>query len=143
MGAVMCYMTGCSTRNCLNKNRDRKEFRTNYKRLLGLRIPHMDTVNATLEKILPEQLVELLHRLVKTLLNKRVFHKLRLLGKYFTIAIDGTGIFIFNHEPYAGCPNRTSKTGKVTNSQSIVEDKLIFANGFRMSIGAECRWVEQ
>ncbi|MFT6336312.1 MAG: hypothetical protein ACJATI_003070, partial [Halioglobus sp.] len=51
MGAVMCHMTGCSTRNSLNKNRDWKEFRTNYKQLLGLRIPQLDTVNAILEKI--------------------------------------------------------------------------------------------
>ncbi|MFT6337040.1 MAG: hypothetical protein ACI86M_003491 [Saprospiraceae bacterium] len=51
MGAVMCYITGCSTRNSLNENRDWKEFRTNYRVPLGLRIAHMDTVNAVLEKI--------------------------------------------------------------------------------------------
>jgi hypothetical protein len=139
MGAVMCYMTGCSTRNSLNENRDWKEFRTNYKQLLGLRIPHMDTVNAILEKIPPQQLRQLLQHLVKILLHKRVLHKLRLLGKYFTIAIDGTGIFTYENEPYAGCPYKTSKNEKVTYSQSVVEAKLICANGFSISIGTE--WI--
>jgi hypothetical protein len=139
MGAIMCHMTGCSTRNSLNENRDWKEFRTNYKLLLGLRIPHMDTVNAVLEKIPSEQLSELLGHLVKILLHKRVLHKFRLLGKYFTIAIDGTGIFTFENEPYAGCPYKTSKNGKVTYSQSVVEAKLICGNGLNISMGTE--WI--
>jgi len=139
MGAIMIHITGCATRNCLNENRDWREFRSNYKSLLGLRVSHMDTVNAVLEKIPPEQLSKLLHHLVKILLNKRVFHKFKLLHKYFTIAIDGTGIFSFDKEPYRGCPYKTSKNGKVTFIQSVVEAKLICANGFSISLGAE--WI--
>jgi hypothetical protein len=74
MGAIMINITGCGTRNNLNENRDWREFRSNYKSLLGLRVPHMDTVNAVLEKISPEQLSKLLLHLVKILLNKRLFH---------------------------------------------------------------------
>lgn len=135
----MIHITGCATRNNLNENRDWREFRSNYKSLLGLRVPHMDTVNAVLEKIPPEQLSKLLLHLVKILLKKRVFHKFRLLDNYFTIAIDGTGIFSFDKEPYQGCPYKTSKNDKVTYSQSVVEAKLLCANGFSISLGTE--WI--
>ena len=133
----MTYITGCSTRNSLNVCRDWREFRSNYKSLLGLRVPHMDTVDTLLERIPPEQLGKLLHHLVKILINKRVFHKFKLLNDHFTVAIDGTGIFTFDKEPYPGCPNKTSKNGKVTYSQSFVEAKLVCANGFSISLGTE------
>lgn len=135
----MIYISGCATRNNLNENRDWREFRSNYKSLLGHRVPHMDTVNAVLEKIPPIQLSKLLVHLIKILLNKRVFHKFRLLDKYFSIAIDGTGIFKFKKKPYPGCPYKTSKKGKVTYMQSVVEAKLVCTNGFSISMGTE--WV--
>lgn len=133
----MTYITGCSTRNSLNVCRDWREFRSNYKSLLGLRVPHMDTVDTVLERIPPEHLGKLLHHLVKILLKKRVFHKFKLLNDHFTVAIDGTGIFTFDKEPYPGCPNKTSKNGKVTYSQSFVDAKLVCANGFSISLGTE------
>ena len=114
MGAIMIYITGSASRNSLNENRDWSEFRSNYKSLLGLKVSHMDTVNAVLEKLPADQLSKLLYHLVKILFDKRVFHKFRLLDKYFTIAIDGTGIFKFKKKPYPGCPYKTSKKGKVT-----------------------------
>jgi hypothetical protein len=137
--AIMCHLSGCSTRNSLNQNRDWEEFRINYERLLGLRSPHMDTVNAVLEKIPPEQFSQILYHLVNILLQKRVMHKFKLMDQYFIVAIDGTGIFTFDNEPYGGCPYKTSKKGKVTYSQSIVEAKIICANGLSVSIGTE--WI--
>jgi len=139
MGAIMIHITGCASRNSLNENRDWREFRSNYKSLLGLKVSHMDTVNGVLEKIPADQLCKLLYHLIKILFNKRVFHKFRLLDKYFTVAIDGTGIFKFKKEPYPGCPYKTSKKGKVTYMQSVVEAKLVCANGFSISLATE--WV--
>lgn len=139
MGAIMMHVTGCASRNSLNEHRDWSEFRSNYKTLLGLKVSHMDTVNAVFEKLPAEQLSQLSNHLVKILFDKRVFHKFRLLDKYFTIAIDGTGIFKFEKEPYPGCPYKTSKKGKVTYMQSVVEAKLVCENGFSISIGTE--WV--
>ena len=83
MGGIMMYMLRSGSRNGVNELRDSEEFRKNYQKLLQLRIPHMDTVNAMLRRIEPAQLDGLLKHLVKILLSKRVFHKFRLLNKYF------------------------------------------------------------
>lgn len=139
MGGIMMYMLRSGSRNGVNELRDSEEFRKNYQKLLQLRIPHMDTVNAMLRRIEPAQLDGLLKHLVKILLSKRVFHKFRLLNKYFMIAIDGTGVFKFDKEPYAGCPHKTSKKGKKNYHQPVVEAKLICSNGFSISLYSE--WV--
>ena len=99
----------------------------------------MDTVHAVLENIPLEQLSQLLHHLLKILINRLVFHKFSLLGKFLIIVFAGKGIFIFNKEQYAGCPHRTSKMEKVSCSQSIIEAKLICAYGFSLSIGR--KWI--
>ena len=135
----MMYMLRKGSRNGMNEERNHDEFRKNYHKLIKLPVPHMDTVNSILKQIESEQLTKLMQELVKVLMNKRVFHKFRLLKKYFLIAIDGTGVFKFDEEPYEGCPYKTSKSETVTYSQNVVEAKLICSNGFSISIASE--WI--
>lgn len=135
----MMYVFRCGSRNAVNEKRDFQEFRTNYRKATGMRIPHMDTVDSILERIAPKELASLQTRIVKILMEKRVFHKFRLLGKYFMVAIDGTGVFKFESRPYRGCPFKTYKDDKITYSQSVVEAKLICANGFCISLASE--WI--
>lgn len=104
---------------------------------MNLKAPHMDTVDAVLERIAPDDLTSIQTYLIKILLRKRVFHKFRLLGKYFVVAIDGTGVFKFDEKPYDHCPHKTSKNGKTTYTQSLVEAKLICPNGFCISLVTE------
>ena len=127
------------SRNAMNEERDQQEFRKNYRKILGIKIPHMDTVNAVMRVISNDQLQELQQKLVRILLDKRVFHKFRMLDKYFLIAIDGTGVFNFVDQPYSECPYKTSKHGKVSYHQNVVEAKLICANGFSISLSSE--WI--
>lgn len=139
LGVVMMYMTYQGSRHQMNINREYEEFRRNYAELLGLRLPHMDTCNALLCTVDTGDMELLLRRLVRVLLHKRIFHKFRLLGTYFTVAIDGTGIYSYNEEPYPGCPYKTSKNGKKTYHQSVVEAKLVCSNGFSISLASE--WI--
>jgi len=139
MAAVFMYMMRQRSRNSSNENRKSFNFKKNYKALLGLKLPHMDTVNDVLEKLEEENLEGLRTVLVKYLLRKRVFHKYKLEGKYFTIAIDGTGVYTYKEAPYSGCPFKTSKKGKITYSQPVLEAKLVTSNGFAISIATE--WI--
>ena len=67
--------------------------------------------------------------IIKILLSRRLFQKYKLLNKYITIAIDGTGLFTYSDkEPYPGCPNKVSKTVKKTYFQSVVEAKIVGKN---------------
>jgi hypothetical protein len=139
LAAVYMYMLRCGSRNSMNGEMSHANFKKNYKLLFGLKCPHMDTVNDVFEKLEVDVLEKLKRNLIKELLSKRVLHKFRLLGKYFKVVIDGTGIFKFDKEPYKGCPYKTSKTGVKTYSQSVVEAKLVARNGFCISLGSE--WI--
>ena len=127
------------SRSRVNENRTYLEYRRNYKQIFGLKLPNMDTVDDLLIKLDVDILNRLRKYIIMLLLKKRIFHKFRLLDRYFTIAIDGTGIFKFDKEPYSGCPYKTSKAGKVTYIQSVVEAKLVMPNGFSISIDTE--WI--
>ena len=100
----------------------------------------MDTVSDVMNKLEPELLESCRRHIIKYLLDKRTPHKFRLMGKYFTMAIDGSGVYTFDEEPYAGCPSKTSKKGKTTWNQNVLEAKLVCSNGFCLSVSTE--WLK-
>ncbi len=111
-------------------------FEKNYYRLFGMRLPVMETVNLFLRQLPPEELEKLKHILVKQLIEKRVLDKYRFQGR-LVVAVDGTGIFSFDKEPFPGCPYKTSKTGKRKWYAGLLEAKIICSNGFSISIETE------
>lgn len=130
------YMLRCESRNSMNENRSEKQYRRNYKQLFGLRLPHLDTVDSVLERLDEEVLEKLKRDLVCKLMAKRVFHKYRMGMRHFTVAIDGSGVYKFDYEPYPGCPYHNKKNGK-TWYQNVLEAKLVTSNGFSISLGTE------
>ena len=139
LSVVYMYMMGSSSRNATNEDREYGNFKNNYKKIFKLKFPHMDTVNDVFEKLDEQIIEELKGHIIRILLKRRVLHKYKLLGKYFMIAIDGTGVFTYDKEPYKGCPYKESKTGKRTYYQNVVEAKIVTANGFSLSIASE--WI--
>ncbi len=93
-----------------------------------------------MNKLEPDLLESCRRHIIKYLLDKRTLHKFRLMGKYFTMAIDGSGVYTFDKEPYAGCPSKTSKKGKTTWNQNVLEAKLVCSNGFCLSVSTE--WLK-
>ena len=100
----------------------------------------MDTVSDVMNKLDTNLLESCRCSVIKYLLGKRTLHKFRLLGKYFTIAIDGSGVYAFDKQPYGGCPSKTSKKGKTTWNQNVLEAKIVCSNGFSLSIATE--WLK-
>ena len=74
------------------------------------------------------------------LLNQKALHKYRFQGKWFLIAVDATGVVSFKHQHCEQCQHRTSKKGKTTWFHTVLEAKLVTANGFALSLGTE--WIE-
>jgi len=138
MGAIGLFLFKETSRNSFNLDREKEKFSSNYEKIFGLALPHMDTVNRVLERIEVEAIEKLKETLIKQLLNKRIFHKFRLLGKYFKVSIDATGLYGFAKEPYEGCPYRQYKKKKVW-LQPVLEAKLVTENGFSISIATE--WI--
>ena len=61
-------------------------------------MPHYDTLNYYLEKLSPECLSGLRKKMVTALIRGKQFNKNRLLGKYWRVILDGTGLFYFKEK---------------------------------------------
>ncbi|MFQ6116587.1 MAG: hypothetical protein ACE5NG_21235, partial [bacterium] len=127
-------------RNAFNNDRQEGQFKRNYRRIFKLRFPHMDTVNAVMRHLDEQELEALKTGLVRRLIEKKVFHKFRFLGKYFLVVVDGTRVMNVKKGHCAHCLYTTSKKGKVSYFHNVLEAKLVCENGFCISLGTE--WIE-
>ncbi len=128
------------SRNAMNNDRQEGKFRMNYVKLFKMRLPHMDTVDTVMRRLSTEELDALKRSLVQTLLARRSLHKFRFLGQWFVVAVDATGVMSFSERHCEQCLTKTSKTGKVTYFHTVLEAKLVCANGFSLSL--ETEWIE-
>lgn len=140
LAAVVLFLFKEESRNQMNEDSEEDQFRENYKSLFGLKLPHMDTVTDVMNKLDESHLESLRRQVIKYLLDKRTLHKFRLQGKYFKIAVDGSGIYTFDKQPYPHCPHMTSKNGKKKWHQNVLEAKLVCSNGFSLSIATQ--WLK-
>ncbi len=111
-------------------------FEQNYISCFGLRLPVQDTVNDFLRGLDPGELEMFKRILVRRLFEKKVFDKWKKRGRHL-VAVDGTGVFSFDKEPFPGCPYKVSKTGRITYSCHVLEAKLVCGNGFCISLATE------
>lgn len=141
MAAIALFVFKETSRNAFNNDRSNKKFRKNYQAVFGLRLPHGDTVEKVL-RLLPTDTLELLKtELIRALLEKRVLHKFRFVGKYFLVAIDGTGVSSYDEDYSDGvCLRKSSKNGQTTYSHYVLEAKLVTSSGLAISLASE--WVE-
>ncbi len=139
LATVMMFLLREGSRNAFNSDRRQETFIKNYERLFGLRLPHMDTVEDVLRLLQPDELEKLKACLVSGLIEKKVFHKFKFLGKRFIIAIDGTGLYSYAHKHCDQCLHKTSSTGTTTYFHHVLEAKLVTANGMAISLCTE--WI--
>jgi hypothetical protein len=74
--------------------------------------------------------------MTRTLIRKKVLYRYRLLGRYFVVAVDGTGRLTF---PQRHCPHCLTAThqGKTLYYHPVLEAKLVLSNGFAFSLMTE------
>lgn len=138
-GALAMFLFKETSRNAFNNDRC-EQFKSSYFNIFGLRLPHMDTVDAFLRKLPPCELENLKATLVSGLIEQKVLHKFKLLGSHFTVAIDGTGVTRYEeNDAEQTCSHKTSKNGKTTYSHYVVDAKLVTGSGFAISLASE--WV--
>ncbi len=92
LGAISLFLFKQGSRNSFNNDRKDDDFIANYKKLFGMRLPHQDTINDLFRVLNPLALEKFKTSMIRELIEKKVLHQWRLLGKYFRVAIDGTGI---------------------------------------------------
>jgi len=140
LGAITLFLFKQGSRNSYNNNRSDKDFLVNYEKLFGMRLPHQDTINDLFRVLDPLALEKFKTSMVRELLEKKVLHQWRLLGKYFVVAIDGTGVNSYTQRHCDKCLTKTSKNGKQTWFHNVLEAKLVLPNGLSLSLATE--WIE-
>ena len=139
MAAIALFLFKRGSRNSMDNLSQKGRFAANYKRMFGCRIPDMDTCDKLLRRLPQECLEKLKQEMVRVLVRRKVFDKYRFDRYYLTVAVDGTGLHSFDYEPYPGCPQKTSKSGKTSYTVSVLEAKIVCPNGFSISIATE--WI--
>lgn len=140
MGCVALFLFKEASRNAINNDRKEEQFRKNYERIFKRRLPHMDTANDFLRLLSAGELEHLKAALIGSLIEQKVLHQFKLLGKYFMVAIDASGVNSYeqNNEEKDRV-HKTSKNGKTTYHSYVLEAKLVTASGLSISIASE--WI--
>jgi len=137
MASIMMFVFKKGSRNAFNNERETDEFVKNYERIFGVRFPSADTVDEVMRKMNEKYLEKLKTSLIKILIKKKVFHKNRILGKYFLTVTDGSHAMTVNEGHCEHCLTRKSDSGKMTYFHNVVEAKLVTEKGFSISPAAE------
>lgn len=98
--------------------------------------PPGDTLDATFRRLQPAELQAVVTGLTETLIRCKVLYPDRLLGHYYLVAIDGTGMLVFAERHCAQCLTRT-RDGVTIYYHSVLEAKLVTARGFVFSLMTE------
>lgn len=72
-------------------------------------LPHHDTINNFLKKLEPIEIEKIRDYMIKELFKKRCLEQYRLLDKYWTIAVDATGLVSFPEKYCDYCLKREYK----------------------------------
>lgn len=100
-------------------------------------IPHGDSLNYTFRRLDVDEVQEVVCRSVESLIRKKVLARYRLLGLYYRVAIDGTGVLTFRERHCPHCLTKTFPNGQTIYYHPVLEAKLVTANGFAFSLMTE------
>lgn len=104
-------------------------------------MPHYDTLNYYLERLSPACLAEVRKQMIKSLLRMKTFYRGKLLGTYWRIILDGTGLFYFKEKHCTNCLVTKIKTeeGKEVKRyyHKVLEAKLVLAPNLILSLDTE------
>lgn len=145
---LAAHLTAClamflfkfESRNQYNRKREKIQFRQNFEKLFKLPMPHGDSVHNVIEGLDETQLERLKQQMIRALLKRKTFHKNRYRGRWFRIAVDGSGVVSFDHPHCDQCLTKTSKKGKTTYYHNVLDARLVTPNGFSISIATV--WIE-
>ncbi len=120
MAAIAMFIFKKDSRNAFNNERQNPRFVSNSEKLFDMSLPHMDTVDDVFRVISPEEIEKFKVKMVEELLEKRSLHKWRLPGKYFVVAVDGTGVISFDKRHCDKCLVKTYESGKKSYFHNVL-----------------------
>lgn len=104
-------------------------------------MPHSDTLNYYLERLSPQCLSQLRKKLIKRLIRMKSFQRGKLLGQYWRVILDGTGLFYFKEKHCDNCLVRTVTQEDGTKVRryyhKVLEAKLVLSEKVVVSLDTE------
>ena len=100
-------------------------------------VPHGDTLNYAFGRVGVDEVQEVQCGLVVRLIRKKVLSRHRLLGVYYRVVIDGTGVLTFHQRHCPHCLTRRLSNGEILYYHPVLEAKLVTPNGFVFSMLTE------
>ena len=100
-------------------------------------VPHGDTLDYAFRRVTVAEVQEAECCLVEGLVRKKVLYRYRLLGVYYLVAIDGTGVLSFRERHCPHCLTRRLSNGEILYYHPVLEAKLVTSNGFVFSLMTE------
>lgn len=135
---IALFVFKCGSRLALDNLKEEEQFRSNYHKAFGLRLPDMDTVTLVFEKLDESELQQIKKYLINQLIKRKVLDRYRVNGMLL-VAVDGTGLVSFHSRHCDECLKKTSKNGVTTYFHNVLEAKIVTSNGFSFSILTE--WI--
>lgn len=136
---LLMFLTKLGSRRQIRYQFGTSGFIRNLNSLCGTRCEsmlHPDTLAYLMKRLSPRALEDLRHAILYTLIRKRVFDGDRLLGKFFRVAIDGTGTLAFKERHCEHC--LTQKHENATfYYHPVLEAKLVTGSGLSLSMATE------
>jgi hypothetical protein len=137
-GTLMYLFRLGARREINNKLRGNGLSRAKFAAWFGVEeIPHGDTLNYAFRKLKISEVQAVGCRLVKRLIRNKVLYRYRLLGTYYLVAVDGTGMLTFRERHCKHCLTKKLSNGDILYYHPVLEAKLVTENGFAFSLMTE------
>jgi hypothetical protein len=136
-GAMFMFVFKETSRNSYNNDRHEACFRKNFFKHFGFNLPHGDTFDEVLCELPPSELEILKATLISGLIEQKILRKFRFLGKFYIVAVDGTGMATFDKKHCEHCLTKTSKNGVTTYFHYVLEAKIVTTSGLSISLASE------
>lgn len=137
---ILLFLNKLEARRQIKYFFDTEQFIDNLNILAGgevEKVAHPDTLGYLLERITPAALSYIRIKMVNKLIRMRVLEQFRLVGKYYLIAIDGTGYLAFKKKHCDRCLVKKNDNKILYYYHNVLEAKIICDNGMALSIGTE------
>jgi hypothetical protein len=137
---ILLFMMHLGSRRQMRFERDSDLFEQNLSALCGQSdtefVADPDTLAYYTERAPLEGVESLLASMSARLIRMKALDAFRLYG-HFPIAIDGSQVCTFDHEPWPGCPHRERPNGGVQYFSYVLDAKLVTPCGMALSLATE------
>lgn len=137
---LLLFLTKLGSRRQIRFQFNTRAFIQNLNVLCGTScetMEHPDTLAYLAGRMAPEGLEEVRTEMVRRLIRNKCFENDRLLGKYYRVAVDGTGYLVYGRRHCEHCLTRKHGDEIVYYYHPVLEAKLVTPSGFSLSMATE------